>query len=258
MVELVKPSVQLLRVWGGEGDVANMPNVLYRHGNRMPLERRLRLLLKYGHYNVLEFLGAQWLIECSRACTHELVRHRLASYWQESTRFVDYSRPGNLRFIVPPSLVDKARPILEGLANAYSELVKGFDIDYARLILPNALAQRIWVSMNMREFLINFLPLRTGLGAYSELRLVAWLMFDSILGKFPVSARWTWENLPRLHPDYSIGYAKRMVNKDYVNELTAKYEAKDPRILSILSTFNEWQVEIPEGLRSLMNSLRQN
>ena len=187
-MQLISPSVELIRTWGNEEDIANMPNTLYRHDNKMSVEKRISLLLKYGHYNVLEFLGAQWLIECSRACTHELVRHRLASYWQESTRFVDYTKPGNLRFIVPPGMVDRVKPILGDLARAYGELMV-YGIDYARLILPNALASRIWVSMNMREFLINFLPLRTGLGAYSELRLIAWLMFDSILDKFPMTAR---------------------------------------------------------------------
>ncbi|WP_291767187.1 FAD-dependent thymidylate synthase [Caldivirga sp. UBA161] len=253
-MQLIKPSVQLIRTWGSEEDIGSMPNILYRHGNRMSLENRIRLLLKYGHYNVLEFLGAQWLIECSRACTHELVRHRLASYWQESTRFVDYSRPGNLRFIVPLSLASKLTPILEGLTNTYSELLTSIDIDYARLILPNALAQRIWVSMNMREFLINFLPLRTGLGAYGELRLIAWLMFNTILNAFPITAKWVWDNLPRLHPDYNIGYAKRIVNKAHVKELTRKYSINDPRVLSILSAFEDWDIPVPEGLRRLMNN----
>ncbi|ABW02448.1 FAD-dependent thymidylate synthase [Caldivirga maquilingensis] len=252
-MQLIKPSVQLIRTWGSETDIAEMPNILYRHGNKMALERRINLLLKYGHHNVLEFLGAQWLIECSRACTHELVRHRLASYWQESTRFVDYSRPGNLRFIIPPSLINKLTPILEGLIKTYSELLNSTDIDYARLILPNALAQRIWVSMNMREFLINFLPLRTGLGAYSELRLIAWLMFNSILDKFPITAKWTWDNLPRLHPDYNIGYAKRMVNPNYIEELRKKYGSSDPRYISVYSAFEEWGIQIPNELRRLMS-----
>jgi len=252
-MELIKPSTQLLRAWGSEEDIANMPNILYRHGNKMPLERRISLLLKHGHHNVLEFLGAQWLIECSRACTHELVRHRLASYWQESTRFVDYAKPSNMRFIVPPTLVSDFKPVLEGLANAYAKALATTEVDYARLLLPNALAQRIWVSMNMREFLINFLPLRTGLGAYSELRLIAWLMFNSVLDKFPVTARWVWENLPRLHPDYATGYAKRMVDKDFVGKLKERYGTEDPRVLSIRSTFDEWGMDVPGGLKQLLS-----
>lgn len=65
----------------------------------------------------------------------------------------------------------------------------------ARYALGNAVASRIWVQMNAREFFLAFLPLRTGLGAFHEIRLVAWLMFSAVAGRFPVTARWAWEHV---------------------------------------------------------------
>jgi len=56
------------------------------------VRRRITNFLRDGHHSVFEFAGASWLIEGSRAFTHEIIRHRIASYWQESQRYVDYSK----------------------------------------------------------------------------------------------------------------------------------------------------------------------
>ncbi len=111
-LERIKPSVQLIDSWGGSEDlVAGMTDVIYRGGRRPQVgfpqervERRIRSFLRDGHHSVLEFMGASWLLECSRACTHELIRHRVASYWQESQRYVDYGRGGWFRVVAPPGL----------------------------------------------------------------------------------------------------------------------------------------------------------
>ncbi len=93
--------------------------------------------------------------------------------------------------------------------------------------------------MNAREFFLNFVPLRTGLGAFHEIRLVAWLMFDSLIDRFPIIARWVWDNLPRLHPDYCRGG---------IDRLGGAYGTSDCRIVSIKETFNKWGgIEIPKG-----------
>lgn len=264
-VVFVKPSVGLTYTWGSEELVAAMADVLYRglsleealakvRGNPSLVRTRIINFLRHGHFNVFEFTGAAWLIEGSRALTHELVRHRLASYWQESQRFVDYKE--SVRYIAPP---DVAKAIGDALEDAHEGYVKArglFEQEDARYILPNATASRIWVQMNMREFLINFLPLRTGLGAFHEIRLIAWLMYASILDKFPIATRWVWEHLPRLHPDYASGYAKRMVDREHAKRLMDKYGTEDPRILSIVSVFEKWGMEIPEGLKALISEVK--
>jgi thymidylate synthase (FAD) len=91
----------------------------------------------------------------SRACSHQLVRHRLASYSQESQRYVDMSAP---QFIVPPSVAENPRVMaiwqrtMGQVAEAYHGLRElGVRKEDARFLLPNATATRIIVTMNLRE-----------------------------------------------------------------------------------------------------------
>ena len=252
VVNIIKPRVELVLTWGNEELIAAMTDVIYRaytieDAMRKVKEkpelvtRRIISFLRDGHHSVLEFMGASWLIEGSRAFTHELVRHRVASYWQESQRYVDYTK-GQLRYVLPPNLASDWTSHLDNVSQAYIKAREGFAPEDARYLLPNAMASRVWVQMNAREFFLNFLPLRTGLGAFHEIRLIAWLMFSTLIDKFPITARWVWENLPRLHPDYCRG----------VDKLKDLYGTDDCRLVSIEDSFRRWQIEIPEALRALM------
>ena len=259
---LVKPNTQLLFTWGSEELIAAMSDVLYRgytfeqaleRVRRGPslIEKRLTQLLRDGHHNVFEFIGASWLIEGSRALTHELVRHRIASYWQESQRYVDYAKTPP-RFIIPPGIASPLSPLLDRFRDEYNAVRSIAPPEDARYILPNAMASRIWVLMNGREFFLTFMPLRTGLGAFHEIRLIAWLMFNTLIEAYPITARWVWEHLPKLHPDYCrhvlhMGASRRRV-------LEAKYGARDCRVLSIKSAFDTWGASIPEPLRGLVDN----
>ncbi|WP_232203734.1 FAD-dependent thymidylate synthase [Caldivirga maquilingensis] len=250
---LIKPTVTLLSTWGSEDVTAAMADVIYRgysidkalervKGDQGIVKRRILSFLRDGHSSVFEFMGAQWLIEGSRALTHELIRHRLASYWQESQRYVDYAK-GQLRFITPPGELSAVSRLIEFTAKEYVNLRSSQVPEDARYILPNAMASRIWVQMNAREFFLNFIPLRTGLGAFHEIRLVAWLMFTTVIDKFPITARWIWINLTKLHPDYCRG----------VEKLSEYYGTSDCRIISIRQAFEKWGLSIPISLGELMN-----
>ena len=248
VVNIIKPRVELVLTWGSEELIAAMTDVVYRaysiedamrRVREKPelVSRRITNFLRDGHHSVLEFMGASWLIEGSRAFTHEVIRHRVASYWQESQRYVDYTK-GQLRYVLPPALANQWSNYLDGASQAYVKAREGFAPEDARYLLPNAMASRIWVQMNAREFFLNFIPLRTGLGAFHEIRLIAWLMFDSLIDKFPITARWVWDNLPRLHPDYCRG----------VDKLGPIYGTNDCRVISIKDAFSKWGVEIPKKL----------
>jgi thymidylate synthase (FAD) len=254
MVNIVKPRVEIVLHWGSEELVAAMTDVIYRgysidealrRVRERPeiVRRRITNFLRDGHHSVLEFAGASWLVEGSRAFTHELVRHRVASYWQESQRYVDYTK-GQLRYVLPPGLAGEFAQFLELVSQAYARARKSMEPEDARYILPNAMASRVWVQMNAREFFLNFIPLRTGLGAFHEIRLIAWLMFNTLLDKFPIISRWIWDNLPKLHPDYCRG----------ADKLKPIYNTEDCRVLSILDAFNKWAIEIPESLMKLMSN----
>jgi len=255
---ITKPSVKLLYTWGSEEFIAAMTDVIYRGYSieealkkvkEEPeiVERRIRNFLKDGHYSVFEFMGASWLIEGSRAFTHELVRHRIASYWQESQRYVDYTK-SQLRYVLPPDVASKVSPLLGSSSQTYITVRDSTAPEDARYILPNAMGSRIWVEMNAREFFLTFLPLRTGLGAFHEIRLIAWLMFDTLIDKFPITSGWVWENLPKLHPDYSRG----------IERLKKVYNTEDSRVISIKDAFSKWSIEIPSSLNQLLSEKLKN
>lgn len=255
---IVKPSVTLLVTWGSEEFTAAMTDVIYRgysidkalervRDDPSIVRRRIINFLRDGHHSVFEFMGASWLIEGSRALTHELIRHRIASYWQESQRYVDYAK-GQLRYVLPPDMAESLSQFLGEASKLYIEARGRLAPEDARYILPNAMASRIWVQMNAREFFLNFIPLRTGLGAFHEIRLVAWLMFSTVMDKFPLVARWVWDNLPRLHPDYCRG----------VDKLKETYGTGDCRVISVRQAFERWGLEPPSSLKELISRKEEN
>jgi thymidylate synthase (FAD) len=113
--------------------------------------------VREGHESLIEHASATFEISgVSRACTHQLVRHRLASYSQESQRFVDMSSP---EYIVPEVIADKPEAAevwseaTSQLADAYRRLrALGIRKEDARFLLPNAAATRIVVTMNFRSW----------------------------------------------------------------------------------------------------------
>ncbi len=137
----------------------------------------IRKIIRMGHLSVLEHVSFTFGIEgISRACSHQLVRHRIASYSQQSQRYVNMEKS---LFVIPPSIEAdrKAMKIymntLKLIKKRYVELVQmGCPIEDARYILPNATETKIIVTMNARE-LIHFFKLRCCRRAQWEIRQVA-------------------------------------------------------------------------------------
>jgi thymidylate synthase (FAD) len=143
--------------------------------------RVLRTIITSGHTSALEHASYTFAIEgVSRALTHQLVRHRLASYNQQSQRYVvPKVTPA---FVVPPSITtdDIAREIytkaLRDCLGCYRDLLsQGIPAEDARYILPNAAPSNIVVTMNIRE-LLHFFTLRCCKRAQWEIRELALLM----------------------------------------------------------------------------------
>lgn len=136
--------------------------------------------LKMGHESVLEHgLFTFDLQGISRACTHQLVRHRIASFSQQSQRHVRI-KPETDWYVVPPALDDDSRRRFEDrmrtVASWYLEDSKhGRRIEDARFYLPNAARTNMVVSMNPRE-LLHVFRLRCAAEAQWEIRAVAWAM----------------------------------------------------------------------------------
>jgi len=140
----------------------------------------IRRWIEGGEESMVEMVDATFLIECSRVVTHELVRHRIASYQQESQRFVKYDEedPDDL-FYVPDEIVmagedaEKLYRLHVGTALATYNALKrqGVKSQIARYVLPNATRTRIIVKMNLREWR-HVLRLRLHTSAQPEMREV--------------------------------------------------------------------------------------
>jgi thymidylate synthase (FAD) len=149
----------------------------------------VRVLVRSGHHSALEHASFTFAVDgVSRACTHQLVRHRVASYNQQSQRYVNFG--GGDSFVVPPSIADNAEAAkvflvaMEQARAAYDKLValgltegrgKESVQEDARFVLPNAAETKIVVTMNARE-LRHFLQVRCCNRAQWEIRDLAWTM----------------------------------------------------------------------------------
>ena len=117
----------------------------------------IKMLLKNGHLSVFEHAHATFrIIGGSRAFTHQLVRHRLCSYTQQSQRYVNESK---FRYIEPKSIRDnkKAHKLFKEFMveakNVYSNLQQiGIKNENARFVLPNAVESQIVITANFREW----------------------------------------------------------------------------------------------------------
>jgi thymidylate synthase (FAD) len=142
-----------------------------------------------GHLSVIEHASFTFSVEgVSRALTHQLVRHRIASYSQQSQRYVSMNRAS---YIIPPSIAldPDAKKEYETLMNqiwkAYAELAQKVPKEDARYVLPNACNTNITVTMNARE-LTHFFSLRCCRRAQWEIRKMAWLMLLEVRQVSPI------------------------------------------------------------------------
>jgi len=170
-------------------------------GGEVPLEKQAEFvnrILESGHESPIEHVSFTFAIEgVSRALTPQLVRHRIASYSQQSQRYVDAS---HFNYILPPSIaaIPEARELFEQFmdqtADVYSRL-QGLLLDRgkkgqsanedARFVLPQAAETKIVATMNCRS-LINFFELRCCMRAQWEIRGLALAMLDLCRQELPV------------------------------------------------------------------------
>ncbi len=146
-------------------------------------------IVNIGHHSVLEHISFTFGIEgVSRALTHQLVRHRVASYSQKSQRYVKHKE--GFDFIFPDTiksseLNDKFLNVMEKIKEVYDEMLDAnIPAEDARYILPNACETKIIVTMNARE-LIHFFNIRCCNRAQWEIREMAELMLEKCLSVAP-------------------------------------------------------------------------
>jgi len=158
----------------------------------------VRKLINSGHEAMIEHYNLTVKIICDRGVTHEIVRHRIASYAQESTRYCNYSKENfgkELTFILPEWFEYGVSTYIKALANdswrdidpsekawmlsmagaekTYMYLLEnGWSPQQARSVLPNSLKTEIVVTMNLREWR-HFFRLRTEKAAHPQMQEIA-------------------------------------------------------------------------------------
>lgn len=166
-------------------------------------DRFLRsVVLNHGDWSVVEHASISVDFYVDRGITHELVRHRLFAFTQESTRFVNYEKKMEPVFIcpipmedrkytqVPPdtelSVYDQWRSAINASELSYKGLIRnGVSPQIARSIFPNALASRIIVTGNLRNWR-HFLLMRTTKEAHPQMREVTIPLLDEFKAKIPI------------------------------------------------------------------------
>ena len=158
-------------------------------------EKFIRNILKRGHESVIEHEKISVKMVCDRGVTHEIVRHRVASYSQESTRYCNYQKDkfGNeLTFIMPVFWKEDSpeyalwKESMQQIEDQYMKLIDmGASAQEARSILPNSLKTEIVVTMNLREWR-HFFRLRTASAAHPQIREIAGMVLEEFRRQIPV------------------------------------------------------------------------
>ena len=200
-MRIISPSFQFLEPVRGKAILKRIERagrVCYKSEGNITEDSAAKFignLIKRGHESVLEHEKLTVSVICDRGVTHELVRHRIASYSQESTRYCNYSNEKfgrELTFIKPcfwpedDIRYDIWKEQMRQIENAYLKLTdSGATPQEARSILPNSLKTEIVVTLNMREWR-HFFRLRTAPAAHPQMREVACLMLAGFQAEIPV------------------------------------------------------------------------
>ncbi|MDD7739461.1 MAG: FAD-dependent thymidylate synthase [Fusicatenibacter sp.] len=165
-------------------------------------EKFLAGIIKRGHESVIEHGVITVKVTCDRGVTHEIVRHRIASYSQESTRYCNYS---NEKFGNQITCIDIAtgfsydldnendrkkyevwQSAMEAAEQYYFRLLElGAKPEEARSILPNSLKTELVMTMNLREWR-HFIRLRSSRRAHPQMRQVAEMILEKFAAEYPV------------------------------------------------------------------------
>lgn len=207
-MNIIKPSVEIIDMDDYENiihKIEKIGRVCYKSEENIrddSAERFITNILKRGHESVIEHEAVTVRMICDRGITHEIVRHRIASYSQESTRYCNYTgdKFGNEITVIDiaggfeydldnENDLNKYNIWMQAMENAeksYFELLKlGATPQEARSVLPNSLKTEIVMTMNLRAWR-NFFRLRCDHTAHPQMREVANIALKIFKEKLPV------------------------------------------------------------------------
>lgn len=190
-MRIIKPSVSIesnisyeeaLRI------VENATRVCYKSEDKIKegsAEKLIRGIIKAKHFGCIEHVSLTVKFICDRACSHQLVRHRLMSFNQKSQR---YCKEDNLEVIKPEGLENTSLWLesCRQAENAYAELIRrGEKPEVARGVLPNSTATEIYATANLREWR-HFFELRCHRTAQRDIRSLALSLLCQMFEQYPV------------------------------------------------------------------------
>jgi thymidylate synthase (FAD) len=200
-MKIRKPSVEFITQIDGKAILEHIEEcgrVCYKSEDRITdgsAEAFVKSLLKRGHEAVLEHYYFTVKFICDRGVSHEIVRHRMASYCQESTRYCNYANGkfgGEITVIEPcyfesnPNGYYTWESSCNEAESAYLELLHhGRTPQEARAVLPNSLKTEVVMTANLREWR-HFLKLRTAKAAHPQMRELAIPLLEMVKKAIPV------------------------------------------------------------------------
>lgn len=200
-MKIIKPCFVILSNLNGDDilkEIEKIGRTAYKSEDKITStssKEFVRSIVKKGHHSVIEHISISVRITCDRGVSHEIVRHRLASYCQESTRYCDYSKGkfgGEITVIEPCfwNVNDEKYTIwkntLDQIEKSYKALIEcGASPQEARSVLPNSLKTEIVMTMNLREWR-HFFKLRTSMEAHPQMREIAMPLLKEFQRNIPV------------------------------------------------------------------------
>lgn len=190
-MRIVKPSVSIesnisyneaLRI------VENATRVCYKSEDKIKegsAEKLIKGVIKAKHFGCIEHVSLTVKFICDRACSHQLVRHRLMSFNQKSQR---YCKEDDLEVIKPEGLENTSLWLesCRQAENAYAEMIRrGEKPEVARGVLPNSTATEIYATANLREWR-HFFELRCHSTAQRDIRSLALSLLCQMFKQYPV------------------------------------------------------------------------
>lgn len=209
-MRLVKPSYEIISMAGSAKSIEYAGRTCYKSEDKITddsADKFVRMVRDRGHHSVIEHSMMSVKIICDRGVTHEIVRHRLCAFSQESTRYVNYK--GGCTFVIPP-WVDLKSGEYEHLGKLLNTNGSVFDADYkwvqsmlcaerdyvtlleldwspqqARSVLPNSTKTEIIVTANFREW-HHIFTLRCSEAAHPQMREVMIPLLEECKSRLPV------------------------------------------------------------------------
>lgn len=193
-MRIVQPSATLItHTLDSEKVIELAGRVCYKSEEKITADSHvafIKMILKSGHESVLEHASASFHLVTDRGISHELVRHRLASYSQESTRYCNYGNQNSITVIRPCGIIsENAKRIwydaMVEAEDCYLALLgEGLTPQVTRSVLPTCLKTEVVMTANFREWR-HFLKLRLSPAAHPDMRELAGLIRDQLVTLAP-------------------------------------------------------------------------